>query len=284
VAVVLIVVTHVGLADVQGSAHVLLAVAGYNFARFGLVGERTDRLRRHLRSIARIVVPSVALIGTAHLLTDRYSLANVLLLNALVGPETWTTQWHFWFVEVLVYLLVGIAALLAVPWVDRAERRAPFAFPVALLAAGLLSRFEVVDLAVPHTAPVLWLFALGWAIGRAGTTLRRTALSAVAALAVPGFFDDPLRELLVVAGLLLLAWRPVVPVPAAWHRALGTLASASLHVYLVHWLVYPLVAPVDGVLAVMASIAAGVAYWALAKHGPEAARRWWSRRPLQGPA
>ena len=162
VAVVLIVVTHVGLADVQGSAHVLLAVAGYNFARFGLVGERTDRLRRHLRSIARVVVPSVVLIGCAYLLTDRYSVANVLLLNALVGPKTWTTRWHFWFVEVLVYLLVGMAALLAMPQVDRAERRAPFAFPVALLGAGLLTRYEVVDLAVPHTAPVLWLFALGF--------------------------------------------------------------------------------------------------------------------------
>ena len=274
VATVLIVVTHVGLADVQGSAHVLLAVAGYNFARFGLVGERRERLRRHLRSIGRIVLPSVALIAVAHALTDKYSAANVLLLNALVGPETWTTQWHFWFVEVLVYLLVGLTALLLVPWVDRAERRAPFAFPLVLVGAGLATRFELVDLAVPHTAPVLWLFALGWAMARAGTTARRLALSAVAILAVPGFFGDPLRELLVVLGLLLLAWRRDVAVPAVAHRALGLLAGASLHIYLVHWLVYPVVAEVDGVLAVVASLAAGVAYWALARQVAEVARRW----------
>ena len=40
VAIVLIVSTHVGLFSWQGTAHVLMAVAGYNFARFQLSGER----------------------------------------------------------------------------------------------------------------------------------------------------------------------------------------------------------------------------------------------------
>ncbi|NMR20989.1 AMP-binding protein [Cellulomonas fimi] len=272
-AIVLIVGTHAKLFAWPGTAHVLIALAGYNFARFQLGGERLHRLRRQLRSLARIVVPSVAFIGAAYLLTDRYSLANVVLLNAVVGPETWSTTWQFWFVEVLVYLLVGLGALLATPWGDRVERRFPFGLPVAILGAGLLTRFEVVDPGVPHTAPVLWLFALGWALSRTTTTPRRLALSVVALVSVPGFFDDPRREAVVLAGLLLLAWVPTVRLPAVLHRPLGVLASASLYAYLVQWLVYPELVGIHPAVAVVASLVAGVAYWGLVTRVPALVRR-----------
>ena len=143
VGIVLIVGTHVGLFSWQGAAHVLMAVAGYNFARFQLSGERLQRLRRQLVSLARIVVPSMAFIAVAYLITDDYAPANILLLNAIVGPEAVTTQWHFWFIEILVYLILGMTALLAVPWADRAERRFPLLLPLALTGAGLLTRYEL---------------------------------------------------------------------------------------------------------------------------------------------
>ncbi|MFD1211685.1 AMP-binding protein [Arthrobacter sp. GCM10027362] len=279
VAIVFIIGTHAHLFHWPGMAHVLMAVAGYNFARFQLGGERLPRLRRQLRSLGRIIVPSVAFIATAYLLTDRYSLANIVLLNAFLGPETWTTQWDFWFVEVLVYVLVAMAALLAVPWADRAERRFPLAFPLVLTAAGLLSRFEVVDLPVPNPAPVLWLFALGWAVARARKLSQRCALSVIAALTVPGFFGDPHRDATILAGILLLIWLPAVPVPAGLHHLLGLLAGSSLYAYLTHWLVYPGLAPVSPALAVAASLAAGAAYWALSMYLMGAARRWWRRLP-----
>ncbi|WP_199422466.1 AMP-binding protein [Actinotalea solisilvae] len=280
VAIVLIVGTHAKLFAWPGTAHVLVAVAGFNFARFQLVGDRTARLRRQLRSLARVVVPSVAFIAVAALLTGTYTLANVALVNALVGSPTWTPQWHFWFVEMLVYVLVGVVALLAVPWADRAERRFPLGFPVALLGVGLLTRFDLVVLPTPHPAPVLWLFALGWGFARARRVRERLALSAVVLLTVPGFFDDPRREAVIAVGLLLLAWLPTVPVPTALHRGLGMLASASLHVYLVHWLVYPDLATVHPALGVVASLAAGVGYWALVTHGPRAVRRARDRLPV----
>ena len=168
VGIVLIVSTHVGLFSWQGAAHVLMAVAGHNFARFQLSGKKLPRLRRQLASLARIVVPSVVFIGIAYLVTDNYLPANILLLNAVLGPEAVTTQWHFWFIEILVYLLLAMTALLAVPWADRAERRFPLLLPLALTGAGLLTRYELLNPGVPHTAPALWLFALGWAIARSG--------------------------------------------------------------------------------------------------------------------
>jgi acyl-coenzyme A synthetase/AMP-(fatty) acid ligase len=264
VAIVLIVSTHVGLMKWPGMAHVLMAVAGYNFARFQLSGERLPRFRRQLTSLARVAVPSMAFIGVAYLITDRYTLANVLLLNSVIGPEAVTTQWHFWFIEVLVYILLGMTALLAIPWADRAERRFPLLFPLAVTGLALLPRYDIVDPGIPHPSPTLWLFALGWAIARTRTWVQRCAVSVLAILTVPGyFFGDTHRELTLAAGILLLTWLPAIPVPKGLQRLAVLLASASLYTYLVHWLVYPLLDATSPALAVAASLAAGVAYWAL---------------------
>lgn len=274
VAIVCIVGTHVGLFSWQGTAHVLMAVAGYNFARFQVAGARLPRLRRQLTSLARVVIPSMAFIAVAYLVTDRYSLANILLLNAIIGPEAVTTQWHFWFVEVLVYILVAMTALLALPWASQAERRFPLLFPLALTGVGLLTRFELVDPGVPNTAPALWLFALGWAIARTRNVGQRCAVSVLAVLTVPGFFENATREGTLLAGLLLLIWLRSIPVPKGLRGLTVMLASASLYAYLVHWLVYPPLAPVSPALAVAASLAAGVAYWALSMRVMGVVSRW----------
>ncbi len=281
VAIVFIISTHVGLFTWPGTAHVLMAVAGYNFARFQLAGERVARLRRQVRSLGRIVVPSVAFIAFAYLVTDRYSLANIALLNSLIGPRHVTAEWQFWFVEVLVYVLIFLLALLAVPWVDRAERGAPFVFPLALTALGMLGRYDIPHISVPHTAPVLWLVGLGWLMARSRTTLQRSVVTTIAALSVPGFFDDAAREATLLGGLLLLTWLPAIPLPRKLHRPVGVLASSSLYAYLTHWLVFPLLAPFSPALAVGASLVAGVAYWALTQRIAGVAGRARGRRARQ---
>ncbi|MDQ0118686.1 AMP-binding protein [Pseudarthrobacter sp902506025] len=261
--IVLIVSTHIGLLEWQGMAHVLIAAAGFNFARFQLTGRRLPRLRRQLTSVARIAVPSMAFITFAYLVTDRYSLANVVLLNAILGPEQVTTQWHFWFIEDIVYILLAMSALLAVPWLGRAERRFPLMYPLALFSAGLLTRYELIEPNVPHTLPALWLFALGWAIARARNLPQRVLVSALTVLTIPGFFDNHNRELTMIAGILLLTWLPVLPVPRILSKPVVLLASASMHIYLVHWLVYPPLVETSPALAVAASLTAGIAYWSL---------------------
>jgi hypothetical protein len=228
----------------------------------------------------------MAFIAVAYLITDDYSPANILLLNAIVGPEAVTTQWHFWFIEILVYLLLGMMALLAVPWADRAERRFPLLLPLALTGAGLLTRYELVNPGVPHTAPALWLFALGWAIARSRTVAQHCVVSAIAVLTVPGFFDNATRGCTLLAGILLLIWLPSIPVPKGLRWLTVVLASASLYAYLVHWLVYPPLSGISPALAVAASLAAGATYWALCMRVVNAAtrRRTRSKKSLkQGP-
>jgi acyl-CoA synthetase (AMP-forming)/AMP-acid ligase II len=266
-AIVCIVGTHAGLFGILGGAHLLVAVAGFNFARFQLgPAARRERLRRQVRSIARIAVPSVAWIALMALATDQYGLANVVLANALVGPEPWTTEWRFWFVEVLLYMLVAFAAVLAIPWADRCERATPLAFALALFAVGLLGRYGLLDLGAPHTRPALWLFALGWAAARCTAPWQRACLTALALATVPGFFGDVQREAFVAGGIVLLLWAPSVRCPAVAGRVLAVLASASLYVYLVHWQVYPLLRELP-LLGVAASIAAGIVYWQVVAWG-----------------
>ncbi len=281
VAIIFIVSTHIGFFHWEGTAHVLIAVAGYNFARFQLNGTRRTRFGRQLRSIARIVVPSVAVIGLAFAVTDSYTWANVFLLNPLLGPEGWTDYSRFWFIEILVHILLGLAILLAIPAVDRAQRRWPWAFALALVAIDLPLLYGLVDSRYPGQGPVLWLFGLGWAAAVSRARWQQATVTAVALFTVPASFDDQYRSATILVGFLILLWLPTLAVPRGLHRLTALLASASLYIYVTHWLVYPLVDPEYKALAVLASLAAGALYWAAATRAMGWVEKRFRRRAAQ---
>ncbi|WP_406830895.1 AMP-binding protein [Pedococcus sp. KACC 23699] len=281
VAVLLILANHTHLSFVPGGAHTLLALAGFNLARFQLTGRsRAERAKGVVRSALRIWAPSAAWIGVVAVVAGTYDWRNVLLLNQVLGDwSRWSDHWHYWFIEAVVALLLGTAALMAVPAVDRWERRRPFAFPVALVGLGLLTRYAVV---VPDAGPyrganayvLIWLFATGWAAARATTTAQRLLVSAIPVLTVPGFWPSmPMREVTIIVGLLVLIWVPTMVLPAFLGRAAAVVASASLFVYLTHFVVYPHLMHVSSVLAMAASLAVGVAYWRLWSRVESAASR-----------
>ncbi|GGW51782.1 AMP-dependent synthetase [Streptomyces xantholiticus] len=271
VGIVLIVGSHIPVFAVQGGAHVLLGVAGFNFARFHLSAhERRERLRRLWRSIARIALPSMLWITFVLLLTREYDLANILLANSLFEQDRSDPEWRYWFVEALVYFLIGLAALLAIPLLDRAERRSPFGFALALVGLGLVGRYDPWDLAHVryHLSPtvVFFLFAAGWAAARARTAGQRLLLTAVLVITVPGLFPEGqvLRTSIVVGGLALLLWIPALPSVDLVNRLAGVLAGSSLYIYLTHYHVYPYLRDHSPLLALLVSLVFGVAYGAVA--------------------
>lgn len=278
VAIIFIVATHIKFFSWEGTAHVLMAVAGYNFARFQLTGSRRERLRRQMRAVTRIVVPSVLVIGVAFAVTDDYGWHNVFLLNSIVGPQGWTDMSRFWFVEVLVHILIGLALLLAIPAVDRAARRWPWAFPLALAGVDLLQRFDIIELPYPGQGPVLWLFAFGWAAAVSRQWWQRAAMTAFALLTIPGSFSNEYRSATILVGFLILLWIPTLPVPRGLHRITALLASSSLYIYVTHWLVYPLFEQTHKGLALAASLLVGVAYWATATRAMGSIERWLRNR------
>ena len=271
VAVLLILANHTHLSFVPGGAHTLLALAGYNLARFQLTDRpRAARAKGIARSALRIWAPSAAWIGVVALVAGTYDWRNVLLLNQVLGDwARWSPHWHYWFIEALVALLLGTALLVCVPAVDRFERRHRLALPLALVAVGLLTRYSVL---VPDAGPyrganayvLVWLFATGWAAARATTWRQRLLVSAIPVLTVPGFWPTmPMRAATVVLGLLVLIWVPTVALPAWVGRAASLVAGASLFVYLTHFVVYPHLMATSSVLAMAASVAVGIAYWQL---------------------
>lgn len=266
VAIVLIVGTHANVFTLLGGAHALLAVVGFNFARFHLTSiDRNALAARLTASLVRIVVPAVVWIAIMLLIGSGYRISNVFLLNGFFGPDRKGPEWHFWFVESMVYILIAVGGLLVcMPWLHRMERRFPFSFPLVLLALALLMRYQVisidVELARFKAHMVLWLFTLGWLTARAVTTSQRSIVTAAILSTVPGFFGDPQREVIVIVGLCLLVWVPSIRVPRVLGSIGGVLAASSLYIYLTHWQVYPHLEDYP-LLGLSASLLVGIVYW-----------------------
>jgi acyl-CoA synthetase (AMP-forming)/AMP-acid ligase II len=281
-AISLVVASHMTAFWPAGGAHLLLAIAGYNFARFQLSATRRRWLPASLGAIARIAVPASAWIGLWALLAGGYSLGTVLLVNNYTGaPDLSGGQWHYWFLEALVQILAVLTVLLSIGRLRRLESRHPLGAVLVLLGLALASRFVLAGLGQGETAifrphAVAWLFLVGWAAHRAATPAQRLMVSAAVLACTPGFFDEVARTGIVAGGALLLVWIPVLAVPRPLTRVVGAVAAASLYIYLTHWKVWPALAellPIE--IAFAATIAAGIAAWALADRATRLALRAW---------
>jgi len=262
IAIVTVVSAHAGWLTLLGGAHVLLAAVGFNFARFQLAGEPGRRRSiGMLRAVARIAVPSsIAIALVAAFLQPRLGWQQILLFNQF-RPHFWTgPDWHYWFIESIVAILLLCTALLAVPPIARLDRRHPFWFPVALTLVALPIRSALAGVAggddVHRSWLVLWLFTLGWAAARARSRRERIVVSLLTFAALPGFFHDPARAAYVAVGVLALVWLPSVRVPRPVATLAGVLAGASLWIYLLHFEVIHRVHPAP--VSTAAGLAVGV--------------------------
>ena len=136
----------------------------------------------------------------------------------------------------------------------------------AFVLVALVPRFVVLTFAdgvLRGMMPtVLWLFAVGMALAHADTPARRRWTLGAMALGLAWFFpDDPIRNLTILAGVVVLALVPTIRVPARLVPVATVLAAASLHIYLIQfqilgWVPTPL-------LATLVALASGVLLWRL---------------------
>ncbi|WP_338750718.1 non-ribosomal peptide synthetase [Janibacter alittae] len=265
-AVVAICASHIGLVSWPGGAHALLVIAGWAMTRFTLVSsDPAEHRRRGTRALIALVVPAV-LVGLAvRLGSGAYSWPNVFLVNWLVGTVERGPHVHFWFIEALLACVVLVLALVSVPVLRRAYLRSPWEWSMGLAGLALIPRYLLIPDPTGSISglpgSVLWLFAVGMALGVATTGRQRLLALALTAVGMVGFFFDPSRGATVVAAVVVLALVPRIPVPRLLAPIIGLLATASLHIYLVQFQVYPHVD--NQVLALALSLIAGVLTWAL---------------------
>lgn len=267
VAIVLIVATHANLLTVMGGAHALLAVCGFNAARF-LPAGRSQTIHL-LRSAWRIALPSALWIGTLSVF-GLYAPTTAVFLNGALGSDHWTTDWQFWFLEAVIWTLLGLAGALAIPWVRRLEARHPFETAMGFVAITGGLRYAVVGV---HAGPldrysipvVAWCFALGWAAARAERTRERLLVFGTSVTLLAGFFADPSakavpREAIIAAAIACLLWAKPVRLPRWLALTSGTVAAASLSIYLTHWQIYPWLENRVPLAATLSSLVVGVLY------------------------
>ena len=108
----MIVGSHSNLFMLLGGAHLLVGLAGFNFAPLpadrpaaeGADEEPGHEHRPGRRTQRPLAVPSPPRPAGST------SLLNVTLLNGVLGSREWTESWHYWFIEALVWTLVALTA------------------------------------------------------------------------------------------------------------------------------------------------------------------------------
>lgn len=272
VAIALIVCTHMRIFRLAGGAHTLLAVLGYNYARFQLTTVDVGaRLRSAGATIARVAVPTSVWIGLNTLLFGGYSLGAVLLVNNYTGDAARRDgRWEYWYFETFVQVMIVLALLFSFGAVRRIERRAPFVFAFAVLAFTWLFRFEIIELGGRYnylfrTHTVASFVALGWLAYRAANNVQRLVATAATVATSIGYFGQTDRELRIILMVTALIWIPRMSMPTPIARVVGTLAAASMWIFLVHWQVWPLLTPwLDDRVAYLLTMASGVVVWGIA--------------------
>lgn len=292
IAILLIVCTHMKVFRLAGGAHILLAVLGWNFARFQLLPhDIPNRLRRSMATVSRIAIPTSLWIGFNMVVAGGYSLGAMFLVNNYLGdPARRGGRWEYWYFETFVQVTIVLALVFSIGAVRRLERSGPFTFALGVLAVTWLFRFEIIELGHsynevfrPHTAASF--IALGWCAQRASVLWQRLFVTALILVTTFGYFatvgyiDQFDRELRIALLISALVWIPSLRLPIPLVAVVGRIAAASMYIFLVHWQVWPLLTPlVNDRMAFLLTIAAGVLVWWAVEQGTRAVARWRRQR------
>ncbi|MFT4656286.1 MAG: acyl-CoA synthetase (AMP-forming)/AMP-acid ligase II [Ilumatobacter sp.] len=275
IAILLIVCTHMRVFRLAGGAHILLAVLGWNFARFQLLPhDIPNRLRRSVATVSRIAIPTSVWIGFNMLIAGGYSLGAMFLVNNYFGdPARRGGRWEYWYFETFVQVTIVLALVFSIGAVRRLERSGPFVFALGVLAVTWLFRFEIVELGHsynevfrPHT--VASFIALGWCAQRSSVVWQKVVVTALILVTTFGYFatvgyaNQFDRELRIALMITALVWIPSLQLPSLLALVVGRIAAASMYIFLIHWQVWPLFTPLmNDRVAFVLTIGVGVLVW-----------------------
>lgn len=291
-AILAVVVNHASDYVVGGGAEVLLILAGYNLSRYQAGRLQAGDSFEFVRSFARrIILPYFGLLCFYLLAKRTLDVPSLLMLSNFFGRFGSLIE-PFWFLEVLLQSFLVIAIVAQLRPVQAAIANSPWRFGLACLAVTLLVKCGAVAVfhhehlqnRTPDAA--LPLLALGWCVHNATTTWRRLLMTGVflvfAALSMVGldglWFQYPFPSSIshavwLCASAAGLLWIRRVPLPAALHSVVASIAAGSFYIYLVHviplWLLFWKAGIKDLTINLVASVALGLMVWWLVERSEE---------------
>lgn len=247
VGMLAIVMGHFDVLNVSGSTFLLLAIAGFNFARFQLpLVLSSGSVRPVVDTALRVAVPTFLALALIEFKTRDFEPVALFLL------DNWTDARNeklgFWFLELIVQVLMLAALLMS--WSRAREFAAAhdFRFALAVLATCVALSIGVPFFwnaehlynRVPHM--LMWLFALGWVVASAKSTEQRILAGALVLMLPPLIWSHVLNRFwlghgviwVAVGGIsLLLVSRVRLFYPL--NRIAALVAGASMFIYIAHY-------------------------------------------------
>lgn len=267
-----------GLFDIVGGTSVLMAIAGFNFAKFQASSISTlNSIRPIMSVVKRILLPYLVFVFIRQFYTGDYTFSRLLMYsNFIMTGDTW----RYWFIEVLIQTYLIMILLFSFKTIRLFSRINPYTFGIMMLGVSVF--FDLIGHIVytKHLAFVpykwIWLFALGWCIYFGDTVPKKiinTLLLVLLAFTLYSLHDyrfylQNSRMWVSLFGIIVLIWIHRVTILWPLNKITTMIGAASLYIYLVHGScasVFRALVHYDCKLLVVASgLVGGVVFWFLA--------------------
>jgi acyl-coenzyme A synthetase/AMP-(fatty) acid ligase len=247
VGMLAIVMGHFDVMDVSGSTYLLLAIAGFNFARFQLPNILSNgSVSPVLETTLRIALPTFLALALLEANAHDFQPTALLLL------DNWTDareeKFGFWFLELMVQVLLIVALLMSLPKAREWAISHSFRFALSVLAICVVISIavpffwntEYLYNRVPHM--LMWLFALGWVLACAKSIDQRLLAGVLVLMLPPLVWDHVLNRfwlghgvIWVAVGGISLLLLPRVRLLYPLNRIAALVAGASIFIYIAHY-------------------------------------------------
>ena len=247
-----VVANHAFAAPVHGGLNLLFLISGIAFAQLCFGGrDRASLVATTLRFARPLAVWSVVLCLFWFAVFGRFEPAELLMVGNWFTTER-VSKFPIWYTQVMLQMLLGIVALLALPGMLQRLRHAPVAGAVAWLAGAVaLAAAAQIAVDTDHIADKLphlhaWNFVLGWLFwavlcAREASSADRALLTACCVplmlvmflgLGVPG---AEARVWVAIPATVLLIWAPVLHLPRLLAHPVLLIGQAVLFIFFLHY-------------------------------------------------
>ena len=253
-AILMVLVNHATTNQMDGSADLLMVLAGWNFGRFRVPRILDGGASAVFKALlSQVIIPYYLTLLPLVIWLRSLHVPNLMLMYNFTSYEALATVHgpvgYFWFIEDYIYLSAGMTLVLLLPALKQLSRYWPALLPALLLCAfqAIRTTHDISDGGLfTGTSPLMvgWMFVAGWLLFAVRTLRARllvlALLSPIAVLQQVSHFHAPWRFMLPGLVLLVLL-RSVNFTGFAARRlapAIQLVAVSSLYIYMEQFYVF----------------------------------------------